>query len=282
MLYFAKDRKKSIAIVNAPGFRPSGACGAIAAGSVLMVSSDLAPTPDQLKVIVDGVASVPKAPPADFASPNKVGSTVTQVAVSGSGACVLHGAQGSSVASLAASQLKDSTTILFDDASRQDELAKCKLCVVVMTSDFQSGGLKAFEEARNSGTEILPVVGQSGFRPSGWLALGISGLLYYDLTVPDEVHYDSTNLKDFSLAANIQLANVTAAAELTADEKEIQEVTAEIADIKPKLEKAEKWPPPLGWKKQKREVLGEGLQYNYIPYSRTLALYAYFLTACSH
>ncbi|CAH1794498.1 unnamed protein product [Owenia fusiformis] len=141
---------------------------------------------------------------------------------------------------------KFSPNVLQPNNSNIEKVCNCQVFIAVMSPEYENSAIRQeeYECARALKKEIVPINYKKGYRPGGWLELGIAGKLYhrlYDSATAYKKQYDSTPMNDF-VSAVAALLNPQA----TEEQREAAQhkaIDAEIAPIKAKLEQNGQWPP---------------------------------------
>eukprot|EP00299_Pterocystis_sp_00344_P019513 c9671_g1_i1.p1 GENE.c9671_g1_i1~~c9671_g1_i1.p1 ORF type:complete len:656 (+),score=159.35 c9671_g1_i1:34-1968(+) len=163
---------------------------------------------------------------------------------------------------------------------KHSKIAVARVVIPILSPQYYDNpkSRDLIEYTRSIGVPLVPVVGYTGFNPSGWIALSIAGLLYHTILSVEQStakFYDSCPINDFVYAAN---------AALTPPFTDEQREHAEIQALKVKLEELKQqlsvWPPPRRagavvpepepFDLSKLEIKGtDNLPMNYIHYEIT-------------
>ncbi|EDO33105.1 predicted protein [Nematostella vectensis] len=260
---YAKDKKKPVvSVIIQHNYSPSGCTGAIAKawGSAI---TQLSTTQENMQEFLDAVkeklSGVEASSVAMPTHDKPEGSALKTEKTGGSGVCISYHPDGQAIAGLVrhgkgvsnynaqANSMSSQGVVMGDPSdSNLEKIKACSVFVPILTPGFQESSKhqQEYEFARANQKQIIPVKGAK-FWPTGWLAVGIAGKLYYEMLGQQQAYNpypnvpDSTPMNDFIFAVMTALEG-----EKTEEEREkaeIQVLTKELEQYKSKLHS---FPPP--------------------------------------
>ena len=245
--YAQTTRKPIITILAQNNYKPSGAIGAIAVAGTTVIdfTTDFPSSIEILKKELECKAwstDIPK--PLTTEAPSSATNTRKPTKKS-AGVLISYQNDAWHVAEMVKSVLGSAASFINPtvNSGHEQTISGCQVFVAVLSPDYQTSDAsqKSYETARLYRKEIIPVIGATKYKPSGWLSLAIAGKLYYDMPDRESAYkkfYDSSLINNFRYAVEAFLQ--PQASEEEREAKEIEALDKQLEDCKKKLTT---WPP---------------------------------------
>lgn len=257
---YARDAQKSIVgVIVQNNFVPCGrtALFCAATGKHIIASTDTSAACVELKKRLKGFsahAASSVSPKPNLVSDGFIAPRAGHLSNSASGVAIQHCSSTKEIALILKRYLSKKFQVKFlnPDEDNSQLIAECSVLVSVMSYDYQNS-VKCKEElclALVSAKQIVPILGNKGYRMTEWVALGMAGKPYFTLTEEQDflakrkTFLDTTTIQDVVYAIEACLNPADIGIEQR-EEKEKEILREKLKDVKRQCENLNlKWPPP--------------------------------------